>query len=144
MSSELYVRIPATYGDLVNAPPGSPMGALLEYDCATGHLLNLHLQMVLWSHRHRTAGHVSRGAARALCRPASPRIADRDAGRLVKAGLIYQVDDSRGYFVPAAEESMRRHAMPDISRHVTVAPAKLGDMAIVMGAAQWVRGRLDA
>jgi glucokinase len=46
--------------------------------------------------------------------------------------------------VPAAEESMRRHAMPDISRHVTVAPAKLGDMAIVMGAAQWVRSQYDA
>ena len=46
--------------------------------------------------------------------------------------------------VPAAEESMRRHAMPDIASHVTVAPAKLGDMAIVMGAAQWVRDQRDA
>ena len=46
--------------------------------------------------------------------------------------------------LPAAEESMRRHAMPDIASHVTVAPAKLGDMAIVMGAAQWVRDQLDA
>ena len=46
--------------------------------------------------------------------------------------------------VPAAEESMRRHAMPDIAEHVTVAPAKLGDLAIVMGAAQWARERLDA
>ena len=39
---------------------------------------------------------------------------------------------------------MRRHAMPDIASHVTVAPAKLGDMAIVMGAAQWVRDQRDA
>jgi glucokinase len=46
--------------------------------------------------------------------------------------------------VPAAEESMRRHAMPDIAGHVAVAPAKLGDMAIVMGAARWARGRFDA
>ncbi|MBI5240120.1 MAG: ROK family protein [Elusimicrobia bacterium] len=46
--------------------------------------------------------------------------------------------------VPAAEESMRRHAMPDIAKHVAVAPAKLGDLAIVMGAAQWARERLDA
>jgi glucokinase len=46
--------------------------------------------------------------------------------------------------VPAAEASMRRHAMPDIASHVTVAPAKLGDMAIVMGSAQWARERLDA
>ena len=46
--------------------------------------------------------------------------------------------------LPAAEESMRRHAMPDIAAHVTVVPAKLGDMAIVMGAAQWVRDQLDA
>ena len=46
--------------------------------------------------------------------------------------------------VPAAEESMRRHAMPDIAAHVTVAPAKLGDMAIVMGAAQWARDQRDA
>jgi glucokinase len=46
--------------------------------------------------------------------------------------------------LPAAEESMRRHAMPDIASHVTVVPAKLGDMAIVMGAAKWARDRLDA
>jgi len=41
--------------------------------------------------------------------------------------------------VRAAEESMRRHAMPDIVRRVKVAPARLGDRAVLMGAAQWVR-----
>jgi glucokinase len=56
-------------------------------------------------------------------------------------GLVEAMGD---IIVPAAEESMRRHAMPDIASHVTVAPAKLGDMAIVMGAAQWVRSRPDA
>ena len=56
-------------------------------------------------------------------------------------GLVEAMGD---LIVPAAEESMRRHSMPDISRHVTVAPAKLGDLAIVMGAAQWVRDQTDA
>jgi glucokinase len=54
------------------------------------------------------------------------------------------VEAMGGLIVPAAEESMRRHAMPDIAAHVTVVPAKLGDMAIVMGAAKWVRDQLDA
>jgi glucokinase len=56
-------------------------------------------------------------------------------------GLMEALGD---VILPAAEESMRRHAMPDIASHVTVAPAKLGDLAIVMGAAQWVRDQLDA
>ncbi|HAM35687.1 MAG TPA: transcriptional regulator [Elusimicrobia bacterium] len=39
--------------------------------------------------------------------------------------------------LPAAEQSMRGHAMPDIAEHVKVAAAELGDLAIVMGAAKW-------
>jgi len=47
------------------------------------------------------------------------------------------VEAMPGLIVPAAEQSMRRHAMPDIARHVKVVAAELGDLAILMGAAKW-------
>lgn len=49
-------------------------------------------------------------------------------------GLMEALGD---VILPEAEAAMRRHAMPDISRHVAVVPAKLADLAIVMGAAKW-------
>jgi glucokinase len=53
-------------------------------------------------------------------------------------GLMEALGD---VIVPAAEESMRRHAMPDIVAHVKVAAAKLGDLAVLMGAAKWAWDR---
>lgn len=59
--------------------------------------------MVLWSREHRTDGLVPFGYVRRLSQPASPRIAKRDARRLVAAGLI-EPREHDDYFVPAAVE----------------------------------------
>jgi hypothetical protein len=119
VASELYVQVPAGYGDFWSAGPDSPTFKLMDYGTATGHLLNLHMQMVLYSIRQRTAGFISEGAVGYFCRPASRRIAKRDAMRLVDAGLIEITEG--GYYVPAAEEWQvirvgKRDRIPDFVR----------------------------
>lgn len=102
MASELYVRVPVRYGDFAWAGLDSPLSGLLPYGRDAGCLLNLHLQMVFYSKVHRTDGFVLHAVVRRLCRPASARIAKRDALRLAEAGFITPVDD--GYDVPAARD----------------------------------------
>jgi 5-methylcytosine-specific restriction endonuclease McrA len=102
VASELYVQVPANYGDFSQAGPGSPLLALVKYGRESANLLHLHLQMVLYSRRHRLDGFVDLGVIGYLARPATPRIAKRDALRLAEAGFIEPVE--LGYYVPAATE----------------------------------------
>jgi len=53
-------------------------------------------------------------------------------------GMIKALGD---IIVPEAERTMRRHALPPIARSVRVVAARLGDLAVAMGAAKWA---LDA
>lgn len=102
MSSELYVQIPATYGDFWSAPPGAPLLALTRHGRDASVLLNLHLQLVLYSKRQRLDGLIPDGAAWGCAYPARPEDAKRDLQRLVEAGFIETRGDS--YYVPAAVE----------------------------------------
>lgn len=102
MASELYIQVPATYGDFFCAGPGSPLLAVAKYGRDAGILLHLHLRMVLYSKKHRTGGVVSQEVVNYLSRPAAARTAKRDALRLAEAGFIEVTND--GYYVPAAEE----------------------------------------
>lgn len=104
MASELYVHVPATYGNPWHAPLGTPEYELFgEYPRAADHLLYLHLRMVLYSKAHRLNGLLHDAHIAAIMRPASPRTAKRDALRLAEVGFI-QVTDDGEYFVPAAVE----------------------------------------
>ena len=53
-------------------------------------------------------------------------------------GLVKALGD---IIVPEASRSMRRHALPPIARRVRVVAAKLGDLAVAKGAAQWALDR---
>lgn len=123
MPSELYVQVPATYGDPFYAGPGSPLLALEQFGVpAVGHLLNLHLQLVLYSKRWRLDGVVSLGVVQKYVRPLSRRTARRDAQRLVQAGFLESRDDDH-FFVPAAVEwpvvrTGTREAIPERVRRL--------------------------
>lgn len=103
MSSELYVQIPARYGDLSHAAPGSPLLALMKCPGDTGFLLNLHLQAVLYSKTWRLEGLIPEGALMFLAYPHLPAAALRDIQHLVEAGYIQDLGDHE-YLVPAAVE----------------------------------------
>jgi glucokinase len=49
-------------------------------------------------------------------------------------GMVKSLGD---IIVPEAERAMRRHALPPIAKHVRVAAAQLGDLAVAAGAAKW-------
>jgi HNH endonuclease len=96
------VQVPAKYGDFAYAGPGSPLLALTKYGRDACILLQLHLQIVLYSKKWRLEGIVSEAVICYLAYPARPRTAKRDLGRLVEAGFIEPRDGN--YYVPAAAE----------------------------------------
>lgn len=107
MASELYVLVPARYGDSSWAHPSSPLGRLLKYDFEVHALLQLHLQMVLYSKTHNTEGYVPDYVVSRIMRPRSKRFVKRFTDQLADAGFIQLTEGpygENGFYVPAAEE----------------------------------------
>lgn len=104
MPSELYVQVPAKYGDFTRAAPGTPLCRLLKYGPAAPAMLQMHLQMVLYLRDQQVFdGIISDGAAYYLALPAPLRTAKRYVRQLAEVGFI-EPRDGGNYFVPAAVE----------------------------------------
>lgn len=104
MPSELYVQVPARYGDFSRAAPDTPLFRLLKYGSTAPALLQLHLQMVLYLRDQQVFdGIIPDGAAYYLALPAPLRTAKRHIQKLAEAGFI-EPREGGNYFVPAATE----------------------------------------
>jgi HNH endonuclease len=102
--SELYVQVPARYGEFFYAAPGTPLHRLMKYGREAATLLHLHLRMVLYLREQQVSdGLIPDGAAYYLALPAPLRVAKRYVRQLADTGLIEPRDDDN-YFVPAAVE----------------------------------------
>jgi hypothetical protein len=101
--SELYVQVPADYGNLMRPGRSASLTALLKYGNDLGYLLHLHMQIVLYCKRHHITEPVHEAVFSFCGYPRRPRTTSRDIKRLAEAGFLEAAGDNK-YRVPAAAE----------------------------------------
>ena len=101
MASEIYLQMPADFGDFRGAAPGTPLLALLKFGSEARALRDLHLQMVIYAKMQGTGGFVPDYMVGLLAYPDPAPVAKHSADRLAEVGFAEITEG--GYYVAAAE-----------------------------------------